>query len=65
MDRGAWRAASPWACRVGHDLATDPPPPEVLNLLVAASGPPVLEKFCFSVSFQLFDLAHQKVAFGY
>ena len=37
MDRGAWQATSPWGLRVGHNLATDPPPPEALNLLVAAA----------------------------
>ena len=27
MDRGAWRATIHGAARVGHDLATKPPPP--------------------------------------
>ena len=27
MDRGAWQATVPGVARVGHDLATKPPPP--------------------------------------
>ena len=27
MDRGAWQATDPGVARVGHDLATKPPPP--------------------------------------
>ena len=27
MDRGAWQAAVDGVARVGHDLATEPPPP--------------------------------------
>ena len=30
MDRGAWRATDHGVARVGHDLATKPPPP-ILN----------------------------------
>ena len=27
MHRGAWQATVHWVARVGHDLATKPPPP--------------------------------------
>ena len=27
MDRGAWQATVHWATKVGHGLATKPPPP--------------------------------------
>ena len=30
MDRGAWQAIVHWVVRVGHDLATKPPPAESL-----------------------------------
>ena len=31
MDRGAWQATVHGVARVGHDLATKPPPPTLLE----------------------------------
>ena len=31
MDRGGWRAAVHGVARVGHDLATKPPPPPFVS----------------------------------
>ena len=31
MDRGAWRAAVHGVARVGHNLATKPPPPPFVS----------------------------------
>ena len=31
MDRGAWQATVHGVARVGHDLATKPQPPELIN----------------------------------
>ena len=34
MERGAWQAYRPWGRkRVGHNLATKPPPPQPYNLV--------------------------------
>ena len=42
MDRGAWQATVYGVARVGHDLATKPPPPSHLfQALAAPPGPPV------------------------
>ena len=49
MDRGAWQASVHGITRVGHDLATKPPPPEgrgtvcpsVLSRLTEGSGQPL------------------------
>ena len=32
MDRGSWQATVHWVARVGHDLATKPPPPPLILL---------------------------------
>ena len=32
MDRGAWRATVHGVAKVGHNLATTPPPPPMLDL---------------------------------
>ena len=32
MDRGAWQATVHGVARVGHNLATKPPPPPMLDL---------------------------------
>ena len=34
MDRGAWQATVPGVARVGHDLATKPPPHTELIWLI-------------------------------
>ena len=31
MDRGAWQSTVHGVARVGHDLATKPPPPNILH----------------------------------
>ena len=42
MDRGAWQATVHGVTRVGHDLATKPPPPShPFQSLAAPSGLPV------------------------
>ena len=36
MDRGAWQATVHRVARVGHNLATKPPPPPMLKFIMLA-----------------------------
>ena len=47
MDRGAWQASVHGVLRVGHNLATKSPPPELLLQFITYS---ILEFLFYSVS---------------
>ena len=65
MDRGAWWAAIHGVTRVGHGLATTPPPTNILSFLLSLlSGIPLQRNFPSSVIWLPWAIVHTAKA-GY